>query len=170
MKLQATLLASLAVAMPAAAIAAPGGSAATPGASEARIVEPLALQPLYDLRFGTFIQPTTAGTVTVASNSTVSTTGGLDPAIFPTGRGASGFLVHGTANRQFVTFLPTTATVSNGTATMTIDNFRKNGGSGANRLDLNGYFVLHVGGRLTVNANQAPGNYSGTFTVSVLYN
>jgi hypothetical protein len=169
MKLLNTLLALVAVSTPVAVLAAPGDSATTPGDSEARIVEPLDLQALYDLRFGRFVQPTTAGTVTVASNGTVTTTGGVDATIFPTGRGASGFLVHGTANRQFITFLPTTATITNGTATMTVDNFRKNGGSGPNRLDLNGYFLLHVGGRLNVNANQQPGNYSGTFTVQVLY-
>lgn len=32
-----------------------------------------------------------------------------------------------------------------------------------------GIYVLNIGGRLTVNANQAPGTYNGTITISVQY-
>ncbi|MFA6220479.1 MAG: DUF4402 domain-containing protein [Erythrobacter sp.] len=162
-----TLLALIAAAMPTAAFAAPGDSATTAGASDARIVEPLALQSLEDLRFGTFVRPTAAGTVTIAADSTV--TSALDLAAFPNGRGAASFLVRGTANRLFITFLPTTVTITNGTATMRVDTFRKNGGAGLNRLDANGYHVLTIGARLRVNANQQAGNYSGNFAVRVLY-
>jgi hypothetical protein len=169
MQLFRTLLALLAASLSTAALAGPGDTATESGASTARIVEALDIQALYVLRFGTFMQPTTAGTVTIASNSTVTTTGGVDATVFPTGRGASGFLVHGTPNRQFNTILPTSITVSNGTSTMTVDSFRKNGGGNPNRLDSNGFFLLHVGGRLNVNANQQAGNYSGTFAVTVLY-
>lgn len=170
MTLSRTLLALAALATPAAALAGPGNTVtASDGSTDARVVEPLALQPLKDLRFGSMPVPTTAGTVTVAADSTVTSTGGMNTALFPTGRGASVFLVHGTANRQFITYLPTSVNISNGTATMKVDSFRKNGGSGPNRIAANGYFLLYVGGRLNAVANQAVGHYTGTFKVQVLY-
>lgn len=160
------LLAVCAAALPTAALAEPATST---GSSAARIVEPLAIQSLKDLRFGSFIRPTAAGTVTIAADSTVTTTGGLDPTLFPTGRGAAQYLVLGTANRQFVTFLPASITITSGSASMLVDQFRKNGGVGPNGLNSSGFYLLDIGGRLNVTANQAPGNYSGTLTVQVLY-
>lgn len=167
-RLLASLL-TLAAILPLPALAGPGDPDTATGSSTARVVEPLDIQELRDLRFGAFIRPTAAGTVTISTGGGVATSGGLDPTLFPSQRGAATFLVHGRPNRQFITYLPTSITIRSGTNTMRVDQFRKNGGVGPNQLDLNGYHLLQIGGRLNVGANQAVGHYSGTFTVQVLY-
>jgi hypothetical protein len=62
--------------------------------------------------------------------------------------------------------LPSSATLSSGGATMTLTNFTSNP---ANTFTGLTQTVLTVGATLTVGPNQAPGNYSGSFAVTVNY-
>ena len=142
-------------------------SASTPGTSNARVVEPISITPINDLRFGTLVRPATAGIIEVAPDGTV--TGNLDFTVYPGGRGPARFTVLGERNRRFIVFTPNTITISNGATTMQVDRFRDNRTLGFARFDAAGSFDLYVGGRLNVNANQQVGTYSGTFDVTVLY-
>ena len=62
--------------------------------------------------------------------------------------------------------LPSTATMSSGSNTMTIGNFVSDP---ANTVLGTGKTSVLVGATLTVAPNQAPGNYSGSFVVTVNY-
>lgn len=155
-------------------VAAHAGPAQASGFSQANVVVPSAVVPLTALRFGQFIRPTTAGTLAVSNAGAFTTTGGVTgtTAITQTGtgRGAGSFSVTGTANQFILVALPASMTIANGAATMTVDNFNTNTIIfGIAQLDAAGRFTLNVGGTLNVGANQAIGNYSGSYTVTVTY-
>ena len=171
--LRAAALAALLV--PASVQAAPGDSHTQSGDAEVSVVDPIGVQNVAELRFGRMIQPTTAGTLTISSAGAVTEAGGVTGNAISTpqitnGRGPGAFAVFGDPNRFFITFLPNSATVSNGTANMTVNQFQANTGIfGLRRFDNTGYSPLLVGARLNVGANQQVGSYSGTYTVTVLY-
>lgn len=152
-----------------AAYAAPGATnAQTDGAATAQVVGMFEIAPITDLRFGAIMQPSTNGTVTVGSDGTVTTPLTFSNTSGP--RGPASFVVRGDPNRLFVTFLPGSTAISNGTSNMTVNQFRANTVFfGLARLSSTGLYILNVGGRLSVNANQEPGSYTGTFDVTVLY-
>jgi hypothetical protein len=167
---------ALAGAFAAQAQAAPAQAS---GLAQANVVVTGSIVPVDILRFGQIVQPTSAGTLTiaVASNGAVTITpaGGVTAAsigILQTGlgRGAGMFELTGSPNRQTTTTLPTSITISNGAQTMTVNNFSANtNGGGKLKLDATGHAQLLVGARLNVGANQVPGNYSGTYTITVAF-
>lgn len=168
----AALAASLA---PAPAQAAPGSSFILSGDAEVSVVDPIGVQNVAELRFGRIIQPTSGGTLTISSAGAVTEAGGVTGNAISTpqitnGRGTGAFAVFGDPNRFFITYLPNSTIVSNGTSNMTVDQFRANTGFfGLRRFDNTGYSPLLVGARLNVGANQQVGSYSGTYTITVLY-
>lgn len=163
------VIALMATMLPVAATAAPGATNdQTDGAARVQVVGMFEIVPIADLRFGAIAQPAAPGTVTVSSDGTVTTTLSFSTVSGP--RGPAVFVVRGEPNRRFITLLPGPITISNGTSTMTVDQFRSNTiPPGVARLSPTGLYILNVGGRLNVNANQAPGSYTGTFDVTVLY-
>lgn len=165
----ALLGAALFALFPGAALAAGAKGSAT-----AEVVAPAQIVPLAYLRFGSFARPTTAGTETVSTTGTVSGTGGMAGNLsLPQGsggRGAASFQLNGSANRLYIVSLPGTTTISSGAATMQVSDFTSDAGIfGIGILGTSGQDTLNVGGTLNVSANQAPGNYSGTFTLTVYY-
>ena len=148
--------------------AAPGDSQTVTGTAAVQVAQPARIQAVDDLRFGTIVQPPVGGIVEVSSAGVV--TANIDVSTFPLNRGPSRFLLVGENNRRFLIFLPTSIVIlSNGTSTMRVDRFRMNAVNGSTRFDANGRYNLYIGGRLHVAALQAPGNYSGTFDVQVVY-
>lgn len=164
--------------------AGPNDTATTTGAGTAVVVTPLSLVKVRDLDFGRIAARTTAGTVTLDPDQltcaavTVIHAGACQPAEFA-GMGS---------RRMMVRFqIPTTVTLTGPGANMTVTNLtldttpdltyvggNGNGlGNGNRRYQIvpaSGIFTFRVGGRLNVNANQASGRYTGTFTVTVQYN
>lgn len=158
--------ASIAFAVP--AYAEPGDSSSVSGEASVTIAEPLRVQPLEDLRFGAFLRPPTAGTIIIGSNGSVS--GTTDISAYPGNRGPARFDMDGEGARLFILRLPNSITISNGSATMRVDRFEANTFVGIiGRFNASGHYDLRIGGRLNVNANQATGEYSGTFEFTVLY-
>ncbi len=150
------------------------GPAQTSGFSTANVVDSAAVVPIDILRFGQFIRPTAAGTLAVANGGAVTTTGGVtgNTTILQTGlgRGPGSFMLTGGANRFVLVALPGSMTISNGAQSMTVNGFNTNTIIfGLARLDATGHFDLNVGATLNVGANQAAGNYTGTYTVTVTY-
>lgn len=143
------------------------------GSAQAVVVEPAGITALEDLRFGAIMQPATAGTVTIGADDSVSATGGAIVGITtpqPAGsRGAGRFTITGDANRMFVLFGMNSLTISNGTATMPVDQLRANSTYGFGRFDGSGEYSLRVGGRLRIGADQPTGDYTGTYDLTVLY-
>ena len=167
----ALLLAAAAMLAPGVAYAAP---AQATGSAQAIVVTPGSVVPLNALRFGQFLRPVTAGTMTIDIASAVTATGGVvgtnTITQVGTGRGPATFLLTGTPNRQTDIFLPTSITIANGAQTMTVNNFTANtNGGGKLKLNAAGSAVLIIGARLNVAANPAFGPYSGTYTITVAF-
>ncbi|QPC98906.1 DUF4402 domain-containing protein [Qipengyuania soli] len=147
--------------------AAPGNTKTVSGTANVTIAQPAQIQKVDDLRFGVIVRPAGAGMVEIDPSGTI--TANIDISAYPGNRGPSRFLLVGDNNRRFLVFLPSRIDITNGTATMRVDRFRMNAVNGSTRFDANGRYNLYVGGRLNVGANQAVGQYSGTFDVTVVY-
>ncbi len=149
-------------------------------AAKAIIVAQLSFFKVDDLNFGKIIAGTTAGKVTVSPTGARTATGGaklasggsVTPASF-VGKGTLGQTVTIIVNSN-----TSTLTRTGGTETMTMDTFvigstptailtstplafRISGASGI--------FKFPVGATLNVKANQTPGTYVGTFTLTLVY-
>lgn len=160
-------------------------TATTTGGARGVVVTPLTLVKSKDLDFGLIAPAATAGTVTLDPVAqTCAVAGGLVHA----GTCQAAEFVGMGARRMLVRIqVPTTVTLTGPGQAMTVTNFtlatspdlafvggNGNGlGNGNRRYQIqptNGIFDFRVGGRLNVNANQAGGKYTGTFTVTVQYN
>ncbi len=152
-------------------------STATSNAS-ATIIKPLGIE-LVDgsaLRFGNIVtSATAAGTVVVAPGATTATyTGGAQAftgAAAAGTRSAANFTVTGEPGYTYAITLPAdeTITISNGTQTMEVDTFKSTPGT-TGTLSESGSQDLSVGATLHLVANQASGQYTGNFNVTVAYN
>lgn len=162
----------------AAAVPATAQQATTPGRTEAIILRPLAFFKDEDLNFGSIVPAVTAGTVRLRPDNTRSATGGIilvgnshEPARFTgLGRNNQNVTISMGANAIFITgpgapmsvrdfeigSVPNTVILS--TAPL---RFRINSPTGA--------FNFPLGATLEVGANQAEGDYSGTFTINFNY-
>jgi spore coat protein U-like protein len=141
----------------------------------------LSLAKTADLEFGTLISSATAGTVTVSTTGVRTVTGGVTPAGGTVS--AAGFAGFGRRTQQIVILFGAPSILIKrvgGTQTMAVNNFTVNpvggsgltqlGGSGRHRISsATGLFDFTVGARLNVGANAVPGDYVGTFNVTVNY-
>ena len=126
---------------------------------------PISISSGGDMAFGTMLTTGTAGTVTVTpagarSSVNVDLFGG-----FPT---AASFDVTGEGANTYSITLPSSATLTSGGNTMTVDTF--NHDAGATPTLAGGSDTFNVGATLNVGATQAAGTYSGTFSVTANYN
>src|SRR5580658_2804363 len=116
------------------------------------------------MNFGTIAVNGSSGTVTIASNGTVTVPGGF----VHTGAGTAGaFKATGSPFCPAVLSFTAGALTGPGTA-MTINGFTNSAG-GAPFFNIVGTLTFNVGANLLVNAGQAGGTYSGTYTVTVVY-
>ena len=160
--------------------------------AKAVVLTPLSLVKTADLNFGRIAARPVAGTVTVASDAdlcTYAVVGGIGPCTAArfSGRGVIGGgvrigLVSSTnLTGPGQTMVLDTLTVSGLTGALFVGNGNSNGhglgltqGNGNNNRfrigGLGGVFDFGIGGTLHVNANQVPGVYRGTVTVTVTYN
>lgn len=139
--------------------------------SSASVIAPIGISQTVELNFGTFAPTSTSGTlrVRINNNNFRLITGGVE--LITGGAETWGnFRITGEEFASFTLTVPAIATsVSNGSETMIMDTFQKGiphtilGGEGG------GYQNVRYGAILHVEANQAPGTYTGTFEASVLY-
>jgi Domain of unknown function (DUF4402) len=157
--------------------AAQAASATSNG--EAVIVSTLSFLSAEDLEFGSIVAGTTGGTVIINPNGTrtvsgVVTASGLNqPARFA-GRGTVGQTV-----QISMVATPINITRVGGTETMQVSAFRVGTTTSAVLISTTplsfvigsgtGIFNFPVGATLTVNPNQAEGNYQGTFSIILNY-
>lgn len=154
------------------AMAASANTSTTGGTVGAQVATPLQLVANAVLRFGAMASPQSAGTITVWPYNAVSTTGGVTAASAiaqPTGQGPAHFNVTGNPGAQFLISGVYQVTISNGSATMTLGQFTTLGTAPIYTLSASGLSDFYIGGTLNVAANQAVGNYSGTFPITVTY-
>jgi len=169
------LLAS-AVATTVSAPASAGVNATAP--SQAVIVRPLSFFKVQDLLFGSIVRGATAGTVTIVPDGTRTSTGGVT--LVGTGYQPARFAGDGDPGQTVRIRMNTpTITITGPGAPMTVDTFTIGStptntvlGAGWDNFTLGGaggVFNFPLGARLQVAANQAPGTYSGTFSIELQY-
>ena len=156
----------------AAAVAVPANavpvSASTDAGGKALILIPLTLTRVADLEFGTVIESSTSGTVTIPPDGSARTfTGGVTPVANPLPARAR-FAGAGTPGQLVNIFLAPPANLkdSNGDLlpiSMSLE-------SSNITIDSTHAFFVGVGGTVTVAANQPDGDYTGVFTVLAQYN
>jgi spore coat protein U-like protein len=143
------------------------------------VVSRLSFLNAEELEFGSLLAGTTAGTVTVSPGGVRTKTGGVtlvgglvQPARFA-GRGSLNQTV-----LISLTASPSTLRRVGGTETMVLDQLVIGSTPTAvltttpqafRITSPTGIFNFPIGGRLSVNANQVPGDYAGTFAVTLNY-
>ena len=138
----------------------------------ATIVQAVSITKNADLNFGKIIaDPTEEGKVAIQTDGTRTIAAG-NVVLFNTesNHQAASFKASGSAGRTYSLSFPASATLTRegGSETMTVEGFVHNA---TGRLDdATGEETFNVGGTLKVGANQAPGQYTGTFTVTAAYN
>jgi hypothetical protein len=140
----------------------------------ATIVAPISITKDIDLQFGKIVRSTSDGTVVIDASAT-PTPEYTNVSAF-TGAGvlsvtAAKFTVNGETGYTYTITLPddNTVTISGpGEEDMTVTGFTSNpDGTG---VLAGGTQTLYVGATLNVGENQAAGDYTGTFNVTVAYN
>ncbi len=133
------------------------------GNASAVIRRNIAATETQTMNFGTISSGATAGTVTLSPagvrSSTLSYYGTSRPGIFSITGEPSTPLTVSFGN----------GTLSNGANTMTLSNFTTSTTPASSTTDSSGNLTLNVGADLAVAANQASGNYTGTYTVTISY-
>ena len=161
------LAAGLAIAAAAPANAAPVAATQNAG-GKALILIPLTLTKVADLEFGTVVESSTSGTVTVPADGSARTfTGGVIPVASPVPARAQ-FAGAGTPGELVNMFLAPPANLKDAAGdTLPIS---MNLEATNITIDSTHAFFVGVGGTITVAANQPDGDYTGVFTVLAQYN
>jgi hypothetical protein len=147
---------------------AQGSSATSSATASARIITPIALSTTQNLNFGNIAASTTPGTVVISTANARTSTGGVTPSAIGAFTQAI-YAASGENNATYSIQLPSSVSISDGTHTMTVDNFVSDPGS-TGTLSGTGAQTINVGATLNVAASQATGNYSGTYDVTIAYN
>ncbi len=136
------------------------------GTANAKIVTPVEVDETTPLNFGTMLGK--ANTVSVSSagaRSATDNTGLVNDTNAPT---AGVLSVTGPHNQPITVSIPSGTTVTSGANSMTISNL-SSPQSGSQTLDNTGALTINIGGDLAVGANQAEGDYTGTYTITINY-
>lgn len=161
------------------------------GTAQAVVVSPLSVVKVQDLRFGRIVPKPQAGTVTVDTVTGACLVTG--PIVQVGTCQLARFDGMGTKNMNARISLTSVVSLTGPGQTMVLDNVilapnstislagnpnangkgvgLTSGGNGARyQITTNtGIYSLYVGGRLNVNANQAPGIYTGSLSITVQY-
>jgi hypothetical protein len=139
------------------------------GSGRAIIITPFQFIQVDDMAFGTIVPGGTPGTVTLDSISGARTTGGGVIALGGTSQRAR-FVGAGSDGQTVDITLGAPPTLNDGGGnTMTMASLDLDGPS-SRTIGPDLAFDVYVGGTLNVDANQTPGTYSGTFSLTVQYN
>ena len=144
-------------------LGATAAHAATASATaKAKILRQVTLTNTTDLQFGTIVSSPTASTVVVSTAGVRNCGAGL---VCSGASTAAGFLVTGTSGQVVTVSVPATVTLSSGTNSMLST---LNASAATLTLAANAG-AFSVGGILAVGADQADGDYAGTFNVTADY-
>ena len=121
-----------------------------------------------ELGFGDVFTGSTPGTIILSPTGARSTTGGGLLGNFAAVEAAA-FNVNGAAYATFAILLPTSMVMTGPGGSMQVSTFLSSP-NGSGLLNAMGQQQLTVGATLNVAANQADGDYRGTFAVTVIYN
>jgi hypothetical protein len=150
-------------------LAGPGHAASAQSAgATAQVLEEIQFAVLLDMNFGRIAvrNPATGGTVVIDPNSSSRT---CDPSLVCSGTwGVSRLELSGSDANVQVNYDPTFQLTGPGAPIVAEPIFP--GGPGTVVHLTGGYTVVNFGARIYINPGQAPGNYSGDFSVYLEYN
>jgi len=156
----------IAMAAAAVALSTPAFAAEVDADAGAKIIAPLQISNSTALYFGTIAPSLTAGDQVVVSPAGAKACG-AELTCLTDDHTAAEFNVSGEADHSYTIQLPDSIQISNGAGgAMTVDSFT---GSKSGGTLVAGTDTFTVGGSLSVAANQASGEYTGTFVVEVEY-
>lgn len=139
-------------------------------ASTSWALQNITLENTQALSFGSFVT-SNSGSVTVSTNGNRNAGGGV--MLIPSSQGAAAhFIVRGDPGATYTIQLPGNDFVSltGPGIDMFINDFTSTPSAVAGQLGAGGSQALSVGGTLNVGGGQAPGSYSGAFSIIVNYN
>jgi spore coat protein U-like protein len=150
--------------------AQPGNSASVGANATATIVKAISIDKVKDLQFGKIIAGSTAGQVQIQTDGSRTIAAG-NVALFNQGSDhqAAAFKTIGSPNATYYLSFPSSVSLTGPTGSdpMTIEGFVH---SATGTLSASGEETFNVGATLNVGANQAAGEYAGTFSVIAAYN
>jgi len=139
----------------------------------ANVITPIQIINAGDLNFGNIsVNSTSAGKVILTPDNVRSATGGVTLPVAVGTYSSASFKVTGISSSTYaITLPPTACIISNGSNSITVDNFTSNP-SGTGALSNGGSQTINVGATLNVNAGQVSGTYISVtgFPVKVNYN
>ncbi|MCO5256874.1 MAG: DUF4402 domain-containing protein [Lentimicrobium sp.] len=144
-----------------------GSSATDDATATARIITPISLVNTQGLAFGNIAASSNPGTVTITPEGVRSHTGGVTPSIIGTYNNAI-YSATGEPNATYTITLPGSISISDGTNTMSVNNFTSTPAAGT--LSAAGSQTINVGATVNVGASQPTGNYTGSYDVTIAYN
>jgi hypothetical protein len=163
MKIQTIKAALVSTAVAALAFTATTAEAATAtGTARAKILRPVTVTAVDDLQFGTIITGAAASTVDITPAGGFTCGAGL----VCSGTNSEGsFNITGTTGQTVSISVPASVTLNSGANSMTASLTS----SASSAVLVANAASFTVGGSLAVGANQADGDYTGTYTVTVDY-
>lgn len=148
------------------AVYADGLSDTATATATVQFVTPLSITKTADLGFGIVISGP-------GGNIFISPAGDQyrnNVEVLPGNVSAAQFVVAGEPNRSYSLMLPESGSVTNGTDTLPLYTFSSTlGEANTGILSATGSQTVGVGGNVGIGPNQAPGVYTGTFDVTVMY-
>lgn len=137
------------------------------GSAQAFLLDGLSIIFSDDLDFGVILPPAEGDTVTISESTTSPSIVAAGDSVLSGTYSRGIFTITGTPNTTATVQISESTTLSGPGDAMTVDNFA------ANRtmpyLGETGSTEIIVGARLSVNASQTPGDYTGTYAVTVAY-
>jgi len=156
----------VAIALGTALFASESQAASAVGGASATIAAPISISETAAMSFGSVTTSAALGTVVITTAGARSVTGGVgalggSPA-------AAAFSVAGEGTSSYTVTLPASTSLTGTGAPMVVDGINITGA--LSRSLSGGADTFSLGATLHVNASQASGAYSGSYTVSVNYN
>lgn len=136
----------------------------------ATIIKPISISKSSDMSFGNIAVYSTAGTVTIGTNGSRTSSAGITlPATTPGTVTAASFVITGSDAFTYAITLPVSINITSTGNTMLVDNFTSN--PSAAGVLTNGTQTISIGSTLHLAASQAEGIYTNaSFPVTVSYN
>lgn len=150
-----------------AAVVAFGGiytyAATASGTASAEIIAPLAVTKTQDIDFGKMMQPAGAETVKVTAAGAVS-----GASVHLGGAQNGSFSIQGQPETDVTVSIGAATLTNSASDTMTMNNYTFSKAA-THALDATGKSTVNFGADLSVAAAQPVGEYSGPFTINVIY-
>lgn len=147
---------------------------ANPTAVAARVVSALTITESASLHFGTMTRPTDISTVTVSAAGSRSKSGTVELLSQTPTFHQAGYTVAGDINAFYTINVPTTEVKIYDGVThdndMVVDSWTTTKNLNKSQLSAAGADTFGVGATLNLAANQPSGLYTGTFSITVMYN